>query len=230
MLSDMLLKQIMLVYNFFFPAKKLACLLNSGNQKSRNKSLLAYNPVKIRVHITSRQVVHRYPVVIAGLGVDDVRWPVIFSHAENKCGWGGRVVDAGDLAEGELVGVGEVELQGVDGFPGFLFGTIVRPHVGDGWELGEAAGEGVEDADDVGGVSIAQDEEALRHHGEDVVAGERVEIDFGAEAGVMAAEAAARGELSILVYHRPAAGAEADVHAANGVRIGRLAPGLADGS
>ena len=37
----------------------------------------------------------------------------------------------------------------------FFFGVIVRPHVGDGWELSEAAGEGVEDADDVGGVSIA---------------------------------------------------------------------------
>lgn len=125
-------------------------------------------------------------MVIAGLGVDDVQWPNI-SHAENKSGWGGRVVDAGEIAE--LVGVGEVDLQAVDGFAGFRFGTIVRPHLGDGWELGEAAGEGIEEADDVGGLLVSQDKEALGH-GKDVIAGESVEFDIGADAGVVAEAAA----------------------------------------
>ena len=63
----------------------------------------------------------------------------------------------------------------MDGFAGFRFGAIVSPHLGDGWELGEAAGEGVEEADDIGGLLVAQDKEALSH-GKDLIAGECVEF------------------------------------------------------
>ena len=59
------------------------------------------------------------------------------------------------------------------------------PHLGDGWELGE----GVEEADDFGGLLVAQDKEAFGK-GKDVITGERVEFDIDADSGDVAEAAA----------------------------------------
>jgi hypothetical protein len=165
--------------------------------------------VKISRQRDSHLLVHGHPVLITGLGIDDVACPII-TNTKYKTGWGCRVVNAGAVWEHRGPTVGEVELQGVDD-AGFRFRAIVCPHLGDRWELGEHASERVEKTDDVGALLVAHDEEAVGH-AEEVVGVEGVEVDVGAGAGGGVAEAAAAARLwRWIAYRTPATGPEAGI-------------------